>query len=283
MRKVAFAYYRDWAEDILFEVLRLSEVRGDFEVVAVIVPKDRVEYGIESVPTDVIYRIDPNCSIELEDVLIGSEAEMILFYGWSWFIPSSIVLSKTCICLHPSKLPNFRGGSPIQNQVLSGVSESAVSIFRMHTGIDDGPIYKQGIISLLGPLEEVFQRIASIGKYLTKDLLSDFVNDEISFAPQEIGPCGELLRRRKAADSEISIKEVQRMTFDQLCRFVDVLRDPYPNAFIRIGLNTLLLTEVHKYNKLPPEAVVLSEDVRNLQEGIRYFLEVSDGFALISV
>ena len=44
--------------------------------------------------------------------------DIILFYGWSWIIKEEIINSFPCIMLHPSPLPKYRGGSPIQNQII---------------------------------------------------------------------------------------------------------------------------------------------------------------------
>ena len=43
----------------------------------------------------------------------------MLFYGWSWKIEEEIYANYMSIMLHPSDLPKFRGGSPIQNQILN--------------------------------------------------------------------------------------------------------------------------------------------------------------------
>ena len=45
--------------------------------------------------------------------------------------------------LHPSPLPKFRGGSPIQNQIIRGKKISAVTIFKINKIIDGGDIYFQ--------------------------------------------------------------------------------------------------------------------------------------------
>ena len=63
--------------------------------------------------------------------------DLILFYGWSSIIPQFILDSFTCL-IHPSRLPEFR--SPLQNQIIRGVSDSAVTIFKMTMTLDAGPI-----------------------------------------------------------------------------------------------------------------------------------------------
>ena len=49
-----------------------------------------------------------------------------------------------------SKLPKYRGGSPIQNQLIDGVRESAVTILYAEDKLDTGNILYQSKISLDG-------------------------------------------------------------------------------------------------------------------------------------
>lgn len=44
------------------------------------------------------------------------------------------------INIHPSKLPKYRGSSPIQSQILDGVKESAITFIKMDEEVDHGPI-----------------------------------------------------------------------------------------------------------------------------------------------
>ena len=80
------------------------------------------------------------------DVIVDFNPDIILFYGWSWLIPASITSTYTCLMLHPSELPKFRGGSPIQNQIIRGVYDSSVTIFKINDQIDAGPIIAQSYL-----------------------------------------------------------------------------------------------------------------------------------------
>ncbi len=42
--------------------------------------------------------------------------------------------------IHPSLLPKYRGPSPLQRQILDGVSDTGVTIFKVDLGEDTGPI-----------------------------------------------------------------------------------------------------------------------------------------------
>ena len=47
------------------------------------------------------------------------------------------------ICFHPSALPQYRGGSAINWQIIKGETATAVSVFWVDPGIDTGPILLQ--------------------------------------------------------------------------------------------------------------------------------------------
>jgi methionyl-tRNA formyltransferase len=48
-----------------------------------------------------------------------------------------------CINVHASLLPRWRGAAPIQRALLAGDSETGVTIMRMDTGLDTGPMLMQ--------------------------------------------------------------------------------------------------------------------------------------------
>jgi methionyl-tRNA formyltransferase len=52
--------------------------------------------------------------------------------------------------LHPSALPRWRGASPVPATILAGDRETAVTLMRMDSGLDTGPIVAQARVSLDG-------------------------------------------------------------------------------------------------------------------------------------
>jgi len=79
-------------------------------------------------------------SDELNKILNENKIDYIFFLGWSWILKKDILDNYICICLHPSKLPLYRGGSPIQHQIINGEKISAVTFFIMDEKVDHGPI-----------------------------------------------------------------------------------------------------------------------------------------------
>ena len=93
------------------------------------------------------FEVNSNDNKKIYEILKNNQIDIVFIYGWSWIISNKIIDKFLCICLHPSKLPLFRGGSPIQNQILRGINKSAVSIFKMNKYIDRGDIFMQKELS----------------------------------------------------------------------------------------------------------------------------------------
>lgn len=73
------------------------------------------------------------------------EADMGVCASFGMIIPKIILDSfpHGIINIHPSLLPQFRGSSPIQATIISGVNPTGVSIIKMSEKMDAGPILTQ--------------------------------------------------------------------------------------------------------------------------------------------
>ena len=194
--------YRDWALNIYDQ---LQHEFPEYKFLMQLSKKDFSEIQIEQFKPD-----------------------LILFYGWSDMITSKLIKSGKCLMLHPSPLPKYRGGSPIQNQIINGDIHSAVTIFLMDNGIDTGPIARQKYLSLEGTLQEIFQRIEFIGLELTRDIFTHGLN-VTDQNDEDATHC----RRRSPEQSEITKEELEKCSAEYLHNKIRMLADPYPNAFIR--------------------------------------------------
>ena len=81
--------------------------------------------------------------------------------------------------LHPSPLPKYRGGSPIQNQLINGEKESAVTLFKIDKGMHTGDIIAQKPFQLLGGLDRIFSYITALGTDLSMNMIRNFNNLEL--------------------------------------------------------------------------------------------------------
>ena len=154
--------------------------------------------------------------------------DLILWYGWSRIVEDTFVNDYESVMLHPSPLPKYRGGSPIQNQIINGEKIGAVTLFRMNEGLDKGDIYQQLPMSLTGTLDDIFRRISDLGFAATCNI----INNNYTLSTQDELK-SSYYKRRSPKDSEITIEELQTQSSEYLHNKIRMLNDPYPNAFIR--------------------------------------------------
>ncbi len=195
--------YRDWALNIYVKLQKLTSHK-----VIIIRAESDFDYSV-------LHMLKP---------------DFVLLYGWSWKIPSEVVSTHTCLMLHPSHLPKYRGGSPIQNQILNGILDSKVSIFRATNEIDAGPILAQRPLSLRGDINEIFGRIERYGLQATFDILKG----EYKTSNQRKEDAS-YYKRRNPSQSEITFEELREASAVDIYNKVRCLQDPYPNAFIKMS------------------------------------------------
>ena len=197
--KILYYGYREWA----FDVFRGIELKN--------------KYLVTTRDYDIIENIKP---------------DLIFFVGWSYIIPENIVKDYTCICLHPSPLPKYRGGSPIQNQILHNEKVSAASLFIMDEGLDTGDILYQSPFSLMGTLNDIFERISILGVEGINYIINNFSNLNDMKIKQD-DSVATLFKRRKQSESEINPLEFKEYEPEYFYNKIRGLSDPYPNAFIK--------------------------------------------------
>ena len=195
--------------------------------------------------TDHTYLIFRSKSQYNENALRDFNPDLVLFYGWSWYINHKLLIDYNCLMLHPSPLPKYRGGSPIQNQIILGEKISKVSIFIMNEEIDAGDIVGQEEISLEGSLEDIFREIESAGIRVTKRILSEGLKRQ----PQNHSDA-TYFKRRVEADSEITLQELTECSAEYLYNKIRMLADPYPNAYIITSDKKKLVILAAKINNL---------------------------------
>lgn len=72
-------------------------------------------------------------------------ADLFVVASYGKIIPQVIldIPKHGSINIHPSKLPLFRGATPIQSQILEGINDSAISFILVDSKMDHGPLLHQ--------------------------------------------------------------------------------------------------------------------------------------------
>ena len=228
--RVVYAGYRKWAFEILKGLLEQND--GRYSVVGILTTKDQ-EVSYKSLNLDTFIVNPKNIKSRRNSAILKKlNPEVFLFYGWSWMIPKEIYDNYPCLILHTSPLPKYRGGSPLQHQIINGETRSAISIIQATAGIDEGPIYAQAPFSLQGTMDEVFRSVVKAGLKSTKDVLKGLADNTLKPKPQN-EKLATVFKRRRPEESEITTWDLNKKTAKELYNFVRALGDPYPNAFMR--------------------------------------------------
>jgi methionyl-tRNA formyltransferase len=76
--------------------------------------------------------------------------DLFIVASYGKIIPQNIldIPKHGSINIHPSRLPLYRGASPIQSQILDGVTESAISFILMDAEMDHGPLLQTSDFTL---------------------------------------------------------------------------------------------------------------------------------------
>jgi methionyl-tRNA formyltransferase len=157
--------------------------------------------------------------------------ELIFFPDWSWIVPKKIVEDFRCVCFHESDLPKFRGGSPIQNQIIKNISKTKTTAFFMTNGIDEGDILLKKNLSLEGSLENIFDRMA-VNDF---EMITKIIQGKYKVKKQ-VGKSTAYKRRNPEQSELINLNHSKKYIYN----FIRMLEDPYPNAFIKIGSKKII-------------------------------------------
>ena len=122
-------------------------IENDYEILAVVTasdkPSGRKQEMTSSPVKEIALKYNLNI-IELEEIK-KLESDLIITASYGKIIPKEIldIPKNGSINLHPSLLPKYRGPSPIQTAILNGDKITGISIIKMDSKIDHGPIIAQ--------------------------------------------------------------------------------------------------------------------------------------------
>lgn len=176
----------------------------------------RVRHGLE------VLRVRTQAELEFS-ALADFAPRFVFFPHWSSKIPASIYEGFECVIFHMTDLPFGRGGSPLQNLVVRGISETQLTALRCVAELDAGPIYMKRPLSLLGTAEEILLRASK----LTGEMIERIVLEQPTPQPQAGEPTA--FRRRSPQDGNLAELGELEKAFDYI-RMLDA--DGYPPAFL---------------------------------------------------
>jgi methionyl-tRNA formyltransferase len=95
---------------------------------------------------------------ELECAVRDNFPRFVFFLHWNWPVPRDIWGRHECVCFHMTDVPFGRGGSPLQNLIEMGYSDTVLTALQMIEEMDAGSVYAKRPLSLEGRAEEIYRR-----------------------------------------------------------------------------------------------------------------------------
>lgn len=224
--RVSFLAYRDWA----LKVINSVAINCRVEIVDIIKTKEEYEKTVLLYPDGYV--------------------DCIFLVGWSWIIKDDTLQRFLCVGMHPSDLPMFRGGSPIQHQIIAGLERTKISLMTISPkGVDVGDIWLKEEWDLSGStMHDILMALSES----TSKLLIKFISSYKEISPEKQNlEKGSYYKRRNPNESRITWEALSNMKLRDAYNLIRALGDPYPNIYVedRDG-NKLLFKEVQYIPKI---------------------------------
>jgi methionyl-tRNA formyltransferase len=127
-------------------------------------------------------------SPEALDLLRAASLDALVVVAYGQILPGvALAIPRLgCINIHASLLPRWRGAAPIQRALLAGDCVTGVTIMRMETGLDTGPMLASRSlnVSTRDTAGTLHDRLAKLGAELIADTLPALADGSAREVPQ---------------------------------------------------------------------------------------------------
>lgn len=112
--------------------------------------------------------------------IINYNPDIIITCAYGQIIPEELLKFPKlgCINVHGSLLPKLRGGAPIHHALISGETETGITIMYMDKKMDAGDIISQKKIAILPEdnLDSLYEKMSFLGRDLLVETLPNIVD-----------------------------------------------------------------------------------------------------------
>ncbi len=126
---------------------------------------------------------------EVVEALKKLEADLFVVFAYGKIIPSDVLKIPRlgCINVHPSKLPAYRGPTPVPEAIMHGDKTTAVTIMLLDEGMDTGPVLASTTFTIdpRETSETIQPKIVSIGSPLLIETIKKWIAGSITPMPQD--------------------------------------------------------------------------------------------------
>ena len=156
---------------------------------------------------------------------------LLITAGWPIIFSKELYSSsiKGTINLHAGKLPKYRGGSPLNWQIINNEKKIGINVLKMTKKLDSGPIYSSVNFNLKNNdnINTVHQKVNQLFPGMVLKTI-DKIKKNIKPRKQINTSNFKILKQRNDNDGEIIWKKLNAL---QVFNFVRAITKPYPGAY----------------------------------------------------
>ncbi len=164
--------------------------------------------------------------ISLETIppeISGGEFDVCLVASYGKILPQALLNIPRLgfINIHPSLLPKYRGATPLESAILSGDTETGVTLILMDAEMDHGPILAQEKLPLTDQDYLILRdQTASLGAQMFNQILSDFMVGKINPTAQDHTKA-TFTTKIKKVDGEINLDDDPIQNYRKIRAYAD--------------------------------------------------------------
>jgi len=179
--------------------------------------------------------------LELLSKLEKLEADIFVLAGFSKILsPAYLSLpSQGTVNLHAGKLPQYRGGSPLNWQLINGETYAGLSVVLTDSGIDTGLVLAEARIPITetSTIHDLHQEANSLFPPLLLGVIDQIRELKESAQSQDNNAAG-YWHQRNDQDGKINVSTLSAV---EVSRHIRALSTPYKGAWILYGDNIVRL------------------------------------------
>ncbi len=172
------------------------------------------------------------------------EANFGVVASYGKIIPEKVLkhFPNGILNIHPSLLPKYRGASPIQSQIIDGVTETGVSVIKMDDKMDHGPIISvlKEEITPADTNETLRRRLFEKSAEFLIDLIPNYLSSKIKLKPQNEEEA-TFTKMMKREDGYVDLKKSSPVEIDRKFRALK----PWPEIYTMVGGKRLKIIGLH--------------------------------------
>ncbi len=207
----------------------------DHKILTTVIPKnkkfDNVENEIKNLGVNCLRSEDVNNSDTISN-LKTYNPKLFIIAGYSTIFKNDLInipLNGT-INLHAGRLPQYRGGSPLNWQIINGETKATISVIKVDKGIDTGQVlqHQDILIDKETNIKDLHNQANKLFPQLIINSLKDFEKTKKFSGQIQDEKNAAYWHQRNDDDGYINFK---KLDINQVDRLVRALTNPYPGAW----------------------------------------------------